>query len=72
VPSGSGSTTINFNDFILPVGWEALEVLVNGTSKREGSTKDWVRLWDGFRETIRFSTAPGNVWVQVIARRIVA
>jgi hypothetical protein len=64
------SSPINFLDFILPPGWEALEVLAAGTSKREGSTKDWIRLWDGFKETIRFNTAPGNVWVQVIARRI--
>jgi hypothetical protein len=58
-------------DFVLPVGWEATEVISGGASKREGSTKDWTRVFDGFRETIRFAVAPGNaVWVQITARMI--
>lgn len=58
-------------DFVLPVGWETMEVLSAGTGKREGSTKDWIRLWDGFKETIRFATAPGAaVWVQIVARQL--
>lgn len=59
-------------DFTLPAGWETSEVISAGASKREGSTKDWIRVYDGFHETVRFITAPGNgVWVQIIARRIV-
>ena len=58
-------------DFVLPVGWTAVEVISAGASKREGSTKDWTRLYDGFKETVRFAVAPGNtVWVQIAARRI--
>jgi hypothetical protein len=39
-----------------------------GSQKRVGSTKDYTTLFDGFRETVRFGTAPGNgVWVQIHA-----
>ena len=62
---------INFTDFILPVGYEARAVLVAGAIKQEGATKDFTRLFDGFRETIRFGTAPGNTaWVQIQAVRV--
>ena len=55
-------------DFVLPVGYTARVVYSAGAQKREGSTKDWTRLFDGFVETIRFGTAPGNaVWVQIHA-----
>ena len=50
---------VSLTDFPLPVGYEAKTVLIGGTGKIEGSTKDYVRLYDGFKETIRFSTAPG-------------
>jgi Concanavalin A-like lectin/glucanases superfamily len=50
---------ISLTDFPLPLGYEAKTVLIGGTGKIEGSTKDYVRLYDGFKETIRFSTAPG-------------
>lgn len=57
-------------DFPLPKGWTAREVIVNSSSKREGATKDWTRLYDGFVETIRFAVAPGAAaWVQIIAVR---
>lgn len=57
-------------DFALPVGWVAIEIMSAGASKREGSTKDYTRLFDGFVETIRFAVAPGNaVWVQIVAER---
>lgn len=55
-------------DFALPMGYTAKVVYSAGAQKREGSTKDWTRLFDGFFETIRFGTAPGNgVWVQIHA-----
>lgn len=61
---------INFRDFTLPIGYEAKTVSINGVYKQEGSTKDWTRLFDGFRETIRFAVAPGNTaWVQIKAMR---
>jgi hypothetical protein len=62
--------SISFLDFILPVGLEAKAVLSAGALKQEGSTKDYTRLFDGFRETIRFAVAPGvTAWVQVQATR---
>jgi hypothetical protein len=66
----AGAATIALLDFPLPVGYEAKSVMVNGVFKQEGSTKDWTRLYDGFRETIRFAVAPGSTaWVQIKARR---
>lgn len=57
-------------DFPLPVGLTATQVLSAGTSKREGATKDFTRLFDGFLETIRFAVAPGAAaWVQITARK---
>jgi hypothetical protein len=56
--------------FTLTPGWTATEVIAAGTSKREGSTKDWVRLYDGFRETVRFAVSPGSAaWVNITARK---
>ena len=61
---------ISFIDFPLPVGYTAEAVLVSGERKREGASATWSRLYDGFRETIRFGTAPGyNAWVQIQATR---
>jgi hypothetical protein len=69
--TGSGSAAlISFTDFVLPVGYETVQVSAAGVVKTEGSTKDYTRLFDGFRETIRFGTAPGyNVAVQIRAVR---
>lgn len=62
--------TISFLDFILPVGMESKIVMSAGLIRREGSTQDYTRLYDGFKETIRFATAPGNTaWVQIQATR---
>jgi hypothetical protein len=71
ITTGGGTgIAFAFTDFILPVGYEAKSVYVNGVKKQEGSTKDWTRLYDGFRETIRFAVAPGSTaWVQIKARR---
>ena len=55
-------------DFTLPVGYTARAVYAAGTQKREGATKDYTRLHDGFRETLRFGTSPGAAsWVQIHA-----
>lgn len=63
---------ISFVDFTLPVGYEAKNVFSAGATKVEGATKDFTRLFDGFKETIRFGTAPGfNVPVQIQATRSV-
>jgi hypothetical protein len=60
-------------DFVLPVGYVARVVYSAGAQKRIGSTKDYVLVSDGFRETVRFAVAPGNtVWVQIHAVREVA
>lgn len=64
-------TQIQFLDFILPLGMETKEVFASGTLKREGSGKDYTRLFDGFRERVRFNSAPGaTVWVRINARKI--
>lgn len=63
--------TTGQTDFTLPVGYEAVDVRSAGAIRREGSTRDWVRVFDGFRETVRFAVAPGNgVWVQITARGV--
>jgi hypothetical protein len=67
--SGTG-VAIAFTDFILPVGYETVDVYVNRSIQQEGATKDYTRLFDGFRETIRFAVAPGaTAWVRIDARR---
>jgi hypothetical protein len=69
----ASTVQISFLDFILPVGYEAKTVLSAGVTRVEGSTKDFTRLYDGFKETIRFGTAPGyNVAVQIQATRSAA
>jgi hypothetical protein len=66
----ASTVQLSFTDFILPVGHEAKVVFSAGLTKIEGSTKDYVRLFDGFKETIRFGTAPGfNAAVQIQATR---
>lgn len=61
---------ISFVDFNLPVGYEAREVSLAGVVQREGATSAWQRLYDGFKETIRFGTAPSyTALVQIQAVR---
>lgn len=69
--TANGSTiAMGQADFQLPLGYTARVVYVAGTQKREGSSKDYTRLFDGFRETIRFGTSPGaSSWVQIHAVR---
>lgn len=58
---------ISFTDFILPVGHEAKTVLLAGVAQKEGATAAFTRLFDGFKETIRFNTASAynaNVTIQ--------
>ena len=62
--------SISFVDFILPVGLEAKIVFLGGDQQREGSTAAYVRLFDGFREAIRFNTAPAaTAVIQIQATR---
>ncbi len=62
--------TASQTDFLLPVGWEAIGVNAARQAQREGATKDYVRKFDGFRETVSFLTGQAvNTWVQVSARR---
>jgi len=57
-------------DFVLPVGYTAQSVYLAGTLQIEGASKNYTRLFDGFRETIRFGTAPAtNSWVKIKAVR---
>ena len=67
----ASGVSISFLDFELPVGMEAKNVMSAGALRREGSTQDYTRLYDGFIETIRFAVAPGaTAWVQIQAQRI--
>jgi hypothetical protein len=67
--TANGSTIqISTTDFNLPVGYTARAVMTAGTLKREGSTADYTKLFDGFKETIRYAVAHGhNAWVQIQA-----
>lgn len=70
--SGS-SIQISTTDFNIPTGHIARAVTTAGAFKREGSLADYTRLFDGFRETVRFAVAPGfNAWVQIQAVRELA
>lgn len=64
---------ISFQDFILPVGMEAKAVLLAGVAQREGSTAQFTRLFDGFKEAIRLGTVPAhNANIQIQAARSAA
>ena len=53
-------------DFPIPAGFVPIRVAVAGVIKREGSTKDYTLLHDGFIWTVRFAVAPGAAaWVQI-------
>lgn len=61
---------VSFLDFNLPVGMETKAVLSAGALRREGSTQDYVKIFDGFVEAVRFAVAPGaTAWVQVHATK---
>lgn len=68
--TATASNAVAQSTFTLTPGWTTTEVIAASASKREGSTKDWVRLYDGFRETVRFAVSPGSAaWVQITARK---
>lgn len=61
-------SVVGQTDFVLPMGWKAASVVSAGNTQREGATKNFIRLFDGFRETIRFAVAPGAaVWIRINA-----
>ena len=65
--------SISFLDFELPTGFEAETVATAGAIRREGTTADFTRLFDGFFETVRFAVAPGSTtWVQIQASRTIS
>jgi len=71
--ASASAVQISFTDFILPPGMEARSVLSGGANRVEGATKDFTRLFDGFKETIRFGTAPGfAAAIQIQAARSAA
>jgi hypothetical protein len=64
---------VSFVDYVLPVGYEAKEVSLAGAAQREGATQQFTRLFDGFKETIRFGTPPSNTaLIQIQAARSAA
>ena len=71
--ASASSVQVSFLDFILPVGYEARAVLSAGALKQEGSTKDWTRSFDSFREKVTFGTSPGySAFVELQAIRSIA
>jgi hypothetical protein len=71
--ASASAVAISFNDFILPTGMEAKVVSLAGVAQREGATAQFTRLFDGFKETIRFGTAPSNTaLIQIQAARSAA
>lgn len=71
--ASASAVAISFSDFILPTGMEAKEVSLAGVAQREGATAQFTRLFDGFKETIRFGTAPSNTaLIQIQAARSAA
>lgn len=57
-------------DFVLPPGYEAIEVSAARQDQREGASRDFVRTFDGFREGVRFNAGlAANTWVQIMGRR---
>ena len=71
--AGASGVQISLVDFPLPTGLEAKTVSVAGALKQEGASATWTRQYDGFREVVRFGTAPGyNAWVQITAIRSVS
>ena len=61
-------TTAGQTEFALPVGYTTKAVYVDGAAKRQGSTKDYTLLFDGFKETVKFAVAPATAaWVQIHA-----
>ena len=58
--------------FALPTGYTAQAVYKAGVEQRESfaTTKDWSRSFDGFKESITFTTAPGTAnWIQIHATK---
>lgn len=71
--ASASNVQVSFVDYALPVGYEAKEVSLAGVAQREGSTSAFTRLFDGFKETIRFGTAPAyNALIQIQAARSAA
>jgi hypothetical protein len=69
--AAASAVAIGQTTFTLQAGWQTVEVISNRNSQREGVSKDFVRSFDGFKETLVFSVSPGNgIWVQSLARRV--
>jgi hypothetical protein len=57
-------------DWTAPAGFVITGVSLASGKKREGATKDYIKLFDGFRETARMAVAPGaGVWGQFTIRK---
>jgi hypothetical protein len=55
--AAAAGASIAFLDFLPATGVEVRSPYVNGSRKVEGATKDYTKLFDGFRERIRFPAA---------------
>jgi hypothetical protein len=63
--SGDSSET----DFPLPRGWKPVNVFVDGSLFRPGSSEDYEVSYDGFIYTVVFAVAPAAVDIGIIAER---
>jgi hypothetical protein len=55
--------------FSLPKGWKPIEVFVNGSIYRPGSSEDYEITYDGFVYSVEMSVAPAVVDVGIVAER---
>ncbi len=68
--ASASNVSISFLDYNLPSGFDATDVKIAGVTMREGATRDYIKLYDGFKQTIRFAVAPSaTAWIQIICKK---
>jgi hypothetical protein len=68
--ASASNVSISFLDFNLPAGFDPTDVKIAGVTMREGATRDYIKLYDGFKQTIRFAVAPSaTAWIQIICKK---
>jgi hypothetical protein len=71
--ASASNVNISFLDFNLPAGFDPTDVKIAGVTMREGATRDYIKLYDGFKQTVRFAVAPSaTAWVQIICKKEIA
>lgn len=68
--ASASNVSISFLDFNLPAGFDPTDVKIAGVTMREGATRDYIKLYDGFKQTVRFAVAPSaTAWIQIICKK---